>query len=165
MLEGQGETTVAVAHRTAFDYLADPRHAPGWFAGVTFAEEPQGTPRVGTTWRFRQRNGKIVPVRIVAHERLVRFAWRTTYPAIRSNLEWQIAFDAAPEGTALRMTIRILPSPLAALGLVVTRRASQLRVEEQARAAVERARDALLERFPPPSPPTTRRASSRRERR
>ena len=34
MREGSGEVEAPVAPHVAFTYLADPRHAPRWFAGV-----------------------------------------------------------------------------------------------------------------------------------
>ena len=40
MREGSGEVEAPVAPHVAFAYLADPRHAPRWFAGVEVADAP-----------------------------------------------------------------------------------------------------------------------------
>ncbi len=86
MPEGAGDAVVAVPPRVAFGYLADPRHAPEWFAGATLAEPPQGLPGIGMRWRFTQRDGRVVPVRMADYEPPRRFAWQTTYMPLRSNL-------------------------------------------------------------------------------
>ena len=43
MREGSGEVEAPVAPHVAFAYLADPRHAPRWFAGVEVADVPTGS--------------------------------------------------------------------------------------------------------------------------
>src|SRR5947209_3399444 len=110
MPEGAGEATVAVSPRVAFGYLADPRHAPEWFAGVELAEPPQGPLGTQTTWRFKRRSGQVVPVHMAAYEPPRHFVWQTTYPLLRSNLRWTLEclpVEGEPSQTLLRMTIHL----------------------------------------------------------
>lgn len=170
--EGTGETTVAVAPAVAFAYLADPRRAPEWFAGVQFAERPEGEPRAGMRWRFVQvRSGnRIVPVRMAVYEPPTRFVWRTTHRWPRTNLRWEMRCEPAPEGNAgevgalLRMTIGIEPGPMGWLSLWLAKPAFRPDPAMQAQRAVERARDALLERAMA-RPQSTRKPSEKRRRR
>ena len=167
MREGTGEVTVAVAADTAFAYLADPRHAPEWFAGVQFAEEPEGEPHTGMTWRFVQvRSGnRVVPVRMVVYESPSHFAWQTALRWPRTNLRWEMRCEPEEKRagtTRLRMTIRIEPGPLGWLALWLSPRAYRPNPATQAQHAAERARDALLERT---GRPLVRRPPAKRGRR
>lgn len=147
MPEGAGETIVAVLPEVAFGYLADPRHAPEWFAGAALAE-PRGPLGTHRTWRFVQRGGRVVPVRMAVYEPPRRFAWQTTYPPLRSNLRWTLECLPAenePSHTLLRMTIRLDPGPLGRLALLLAFGRSERTLAARAQDAAERARDALLE--------------------
>ncbi len=164
--EGSGMTTVAVGQAAAFAYLADPRHAPEWFAGVGVAEPPEGAPHEGLTWRFVQPQGarpSETPVRMTVYEPPSRFVWRTHYSWPRTNLAWELrcepedsgsAGDAATEAggsagngvTWLTFTIRIEPGPLGWLTLLVAAPFSRDTLAKRAQRAVERARDVLVER-------------------
>lgn len=148
MPEGSGEATVATSPQAAFRYLADPRHASEWFAGVELAEPPQGPLGPQATWRFRQRSGRIVPARMAVYEPPRRFAWQTTYLPLRSNLRWTMELlpaEDVPSQTLLRMTIRLDPGPLGWLTLLLTFGRSKRTLTYRAQDAAERARDALLE--------------------
>ena len=150
--EGTGETTVAVAPAAAFAYLADPRRAPEWFAGVQFAERPEGEPRAGMRWRFVQvRSGnRIVPVRMAVYEPPTRFVLRTAHRWPRTNLRWEMRCEPATDGeggTLLRMTIGIEPGPMGWLSLWLAKPAFRPDPAMQAQRAVERARDAIRERL------------------
>lgn len=151
MREGTGEAVVAVAPEVAFAYLADPRHAPEWFAGVRFAREPEGEPRAAMTWRFVQvRSGnRVVPVRMAVYEPPEHFVWRTTLHWPRTNLRWEMRCEPEPgdaHATRLRMTIGIEPGPVGRLALWLTKPAFRPDPAIQAQRAVERARDALEDR-------------------
>lgn len=102
--EGSGATTVAMTPAAAFAYLADPRHAPAWFAGVTLAEPPEGpqigAPREGMTWRFVQTRGqpaggrpRVTPVEMAVYEPPSRVVWRTRFAWPRTNLAWELRFE------------------------------------------------------------------------
>jgi uncharacterized protein YndB with AHSA1/START domain len=146
MPEGVGEAVVAVPPESAFSYLADPRHAPEWFAGVELAA-PQGPPGTHMTWSFVQRGGRIVPVRMAVYEPPYHFAWQTTYSSLRSNLRWTIEClptESEPAHTLLRMTIRLDPGPLGWLVLLLTFGRSERTLTARAQDAAERARDVLL---------------------
>jgi hypothetical protein len=161
--EGSGETTVAMAPAAAFAYLADPRHAPGWFAGVSFAEPPEGPPREGMTWRFVRSRGQVggkrgmTPVWMAAYAPPARFVWRTRYHWPRTNLAWELRCDPANEAepgesgraqdtpTRLTFTMRIEPGPLGWLTLLVATPFSRDTLARRAQRAVERAREALLQ--------------------
>ena len=54
MREGSGEVEAPVAPHVAFAYLADPRHAPRWFAGVEVADVPTGLLTTESHWTFIQ---------------------------------------------------------------------------------------------------------------
>lgn len=146
MREGSGEATVAIPCAAAFAYLADPRNAPEWFAGVTFPEQPEGAPQAGMTWRFIQARSdqRIVPVRMEVYEPPMRFVWRTALRWPRTNLRWEMRCDPEKDGSRLRMTIAIEPGPAGWLGLYLSPRAYRPNPALQAQRAVERARDALL---------------------
>lgn len=170
MREGVGEVTVAVAPDVAFAYLADPRHAQEWFAGARLAEQPEGAPHVGMTWRFVQARSdhRVVPVRMAVYEPPTRFVWRTALRWPRTNLRWEMRCE--PEtpplqgegGTRLRMTIGIEPGPIGWLGLYLSPRLYRPDPAMQAQRAIERARDALEEHAASQSP---RRSSAKRGRR
>lgn len=148
MPEGSGEAIVAASPQAAFRYLADPRHAFEWFAGVTLAEPPQGPLGSQMTWRFRQRDGHVIPLRMAEYEPPRRFAWQTTYLPLRSNLRWTmecLAAENEPSQTLLRMTIRLDPGPLGRLTLLLAFGHSEETLTARAQDAAERARDALLE--------------------
>ncbi len=148
MPEGSGEATVAISPQAAFRYLADPRHASEWFAGVELAESPHGPLGMQTTWRFTQRDGRVVPVRMAVYEPPRRFAWQTTYLPLRSNLRWTIEclpVENEPSQTLLRMTIRLDPGPLGRLALLFTFGHSAGTLAVRAQDAVERASATVLE--------------------
>lgn len=151
MREGTGEAIVAVTPEVAFAYLADPRHAPEWFAGVQFTEQPEGAPHMGMRWRFVQvRSGhRVVPVRMATFDPPSHFVWRTALLWPRTNLRWEMRIEPAingGDGTRLRMTIGIEPGPMGSLSLWLTKPAFRPDPAIQAQRAVERARDALMER-------------------
>lgn len=151
MREGTGEATVSVVADVAFAYLADPRHAPEWFAGATLAEPPEGAPYAGMTWRFIQvrSDNRVVPVRMEVYDPPSHFVWRTTLRWPRTNLRWEMRCEpvAAGEGSArLRMTIGIEPGPVGWLALWLSKPAFRPDPAMQAQRAVERARDALQQR-------------------
>ncbi len=148
MPEGSGEATVATSPQAAFRYLADPHHAPDWFAGVELAEPPRGPLSVETTWRFTQRSGRMVPVRMAVYEPPRRFAWQTAYSFPRSNLRWALEclpVENEPSQTLLRLTIRLDPGPLGWLTLLLTFGRSERTLAARAQEAAEHARAALLE--------------------
>ena len=185
MRAGTGEATVAVAPDAAFAYLADPRHAQEWFAGARLAEPPEGAPHAGMTWRFVQvrSDNRVVPVRMEVYEPPSRFVWRTTFRWPRTNLRWEMRCEpetqslplASPpqgegksgNGTRLRMTIGIEPGPVGWLGLYLSPRLYRPDPAMQAQRAVERAREALLERttIPATERPLARDSSEKRGRR
>jgi polyketide cyclase/dehydrase/lipid transport protein len=151
MREGTGEATVEVACDVAFAYLADPRHAQEWFAGATLAEQPEGAVHAGMRWRFVQvrSDNRVVPVRMAMYEPPTQFVWQTAFRWPRTNLRWEMRCEPAATGvdtTLLRMTIRILPGPVGWLALWVSPRAYRPDPAMQAQRAVDRAREALLER-------------------
>jgi uncharacterized protein YndB with AHSA1/START domain len=156
MREGSGETTVAVAPGTAFAYLADPRHAPEWFAGVELQGALEGLPRAGMTWSFvqTQRGGRIVPARMAVYAPPERFVWRTTQRWPRTNLAWELrcapvedpdTAGGAP-ATWVHLTIHIEPGPLGWLSLLAALPFQRGEIAERAQRAVDRAREALLAR-------------------
>jgi uncharacterized protein YndB with AHSA1/START domain len=179
MPQGSGVATVAVAPAEAFAYLSNPLRAPEWFAGVQFAERPEGEPRAGMRWRFIQvRSGnRVVPMRMEVYEPPTRFAWRTTHLWPRTNLRWEMRCEPVAEGgdgeeteggTRLRMTIGIEPGPMGWLALWLAKPAFRPDPAMQAQRAVERARDALLERLQArlqARPQATRRPPEKRVRR
>lgn len=164
MPEGVGEAVAAVSPEAAFGYLADPRRAPEWFAGVKLPEPPQGPLGAHMTWRFVQRDGRVVPVRMAVYEPPRRFAWQTTYAALRSNLRWTLEclpVEGEPTQTALRMTIHLDPSLLGRLVLLLTFGRTERTLGARAQTAAERARDILLdvaevEGHERPKPPSNR---------
>lgn len=115
--EASAEVELACAAETAFAWLADPRNAAAWFAGVALPEPPARPLRVGATWGFtltRQR-GKRIPMRLAEYQPPEAFAWETAYPGWRDNLTWALAFTSAadnPAAARLRLTIRQRPGPL-----------------------------------------------------
>ncbi len=158
MREGTGEIEAPVAPHVAFAYLADPRHAPRWFAGVEVADAPAGPLAAGAQWDFvqTQSGGRKSPTRMAVYEPPERFVWRTARRWPATNLTWElrclpVAED--PRATLLRLTIRIEPGPL---GWLTTLLASAFRSEviaERAQRAVERARDVLIATSPAQRPP------------
>ena len=168
--EGSGEATATVDLAAAFAYLSNPFRAPEWFAGVQFAERPDGEPRAGMRWRFIQvRSGnRVVPMRMEVYEPPTRFVWRTTHLWPRTNLRWEMQCEPVPEeeggGTRLRMTIGIEPGPMGWLSLWLSKPAFRPDPAMQAQRAVERARDALLERATS-RPHAARKPSGKRGRR
>lgn len=175
MPQGSGEATVAVAPAEAFAYLSNPLRAPEWFAGVQFAERPEGEPRAGMRWRFIQvRSGnRVVPMRMEVYEPPTRFAWRTTHLWPRTNLRWEMRCEPVAEGgdgeeteggTRLRMTIGIEPGPMGWLALWLAKPAFRPDPAMQAQRAVERARDAIMERLQA-RPQTPRKPPEKRGRR
>ena len=171
MREGTGEMMVAAPPEVAFAYLADPRNAQQWFAGAALAEQPEGAPHAGMRWRFVQaRSKRIVPVRMEVYEPPSHFLWRTALHWPRTNLRWEMRCEPALEGNAgevgalLRMTIGIEPGPIGWLSLWLAKPAFRPDPAMQAQRAVERARDALLERAMS-RPQSTRKPSEKRRRR
>ena len=151
MRAGSGEALVSVPAAQAFAYLADPRHAPRWFAGVESVAVPPGAPHAGMTWGFRQvrAGGRSIPMRMSVYEpATARFAWETTYPWPRDNIAWELRCEptdgAPPTATRLSMTIRQRPGPLGWVGLLVAYPFARRAIPAQATRAAERARDALL---------------------
>jgi uncharacterized protein YndB with AHSA1/START domain len=147
--EGSGEATVDMKPAVAFAYLTDPRNAPTWFAGVAFAQAPEGPPRAGMAWSFAQtqNGGRIVPARMLVYEPPSRFVWRTQHRWPRTNLVWELRcapMDATGERTRLAFTIRIEPGPLGWLTLLAAAPFSRGAIARRAERAVERARAALM---------------------
>jgi hypothetical protein len=148
MLHATGETHTQTAPAAALAYLADPRHAPEWFASVAvegLADEP---PRAGQTWRFVERGsrGTARPVRMALYEPGTRFIWETQLGPARTNIVWEVTTSAAPEGeggATLRLETRWRPGLLgwpAALAAALLTRAALAR---RAQRTIERARDAV----------------------
>lgn len=170
MREGSGEVEAPVAPHVAFAYLADPRHAPRWFAGVEVADAPTGSLAVGSRWTFLQiqSGGRANPTRMAVYEPPTRFVWRTTRRWPATNLAWELVclpVAQRPQATLLRLTIRIEPGPL---GWLTTLAASAFRgdiIAERAQRAVERARDTLIASSPAARPPSARPPRRRQGRR
>jgi len=175
-IEGSGAVEVAVSPATAFAYLADPRHAPEWFAGATFDSPPQGAPRLGQSWTFARTRGtrRVLPVEIAAFEPPRHFLWQTTLGPRRDNNAWEVACASAAAGatrlTRLTVTIRLIPGPLGWLSILLYRPLVRAALRERAQRAANRARDALLAHVapsssssPPPARPHSR--SGRKPRR
>jgi uncharacterized protein YndB with AHSA1/START domain len=171
---GTGEATAEVPPAAAFAYLADPRNAPQWFAGATFAEEPEGQPREGMAWSFRQtRSARVVPVHMSVYEPPSRFVWRTQLGWPRTNLVWEMRCDPVGKKgarTRLAFTIRIEPGPLGWPALLAAAPFSRGDVARRAERAVDRAREALLqqatpgEEHPRSTPKGTQRPGKRQQR-
>lgn len=158
MREGTGQATVDIGPAAAFTYLADPRNAPEWFAGVALDGAPTGPLREGMTWRFvqRLRGGRVVPVRMDAYAFPSRFVWRTQFRWPRTNLAWEMRCEplVAPNGepapaaqaSRLTFTIRIEPGPLGWPALALGAWLSPQSLGQRAQRAVESAREVLLAR-------------------
>lgn len=161
--EGTGETTVAVSQASAFAYLADPRNAAEWFAGVALEGAPSDPLREGMTWRFVQhlRRDRVVPVRMQAYTVPSRFVWRTQRRWPFTNLAWELRCElAAPSGgspeetsvkitnnaTQLSFTIRIEPGPLGWASLMLGAWLAPHSLGQRAQRAVDRAGELLLAR-------------------
>jgi hypothetical protein len=165
MREGSGEVDAPVAPQVACAYLADPRHAPRWFAGVEVADAPTGPLNAGMQWIFlqTQSGGRASPTRMAVYEPPERFVWRTARRWPATNLAWEmrcLPVADNPRATRLRLTIRIEPGPFGWLSALA---ASAMRGEviaERAQRAVERARDVLIA-----SSPATRQPKRRQGRR
>jgi len=161
MREGLGEVEAPVAPHVAFAYLADPRHAPRWFAGVEVKDAPTGSLSAGARWTFiqTQSGGRPSPTHMAVYEPPERFLWRTMRRWPATNLAWEmrcLPVAENPRATLLRLTIRIEPGPL---GWLTTLAASVFRsdvIAERAQRAVERARDILVASSPAPRPPRRR---------
>jgi hypothetical protein len=158
MLHATGETHTQAAPAAALAYLADPRHAPKWFASVAVEGLAGGPPRAGQTWRFVERGGRGAarPVRMALYEPGARFIWETQLGRARTNITWEVAASAAPEGeggATLRLVTRWRPGLLgwpAALAAAMLARGALAR---RAQRTIERARDAVES-----APPRLRRA-------
>lgn len=176
MLSGEGSAHTRVSCAVAFAYLADPRHAPEWFAHVNVQGLEPGPPRLGQTWTFSGSGGagKPQPVHLAVYDPPHCFVWRTQLPRWRTNIVWTVTCAPAPEGgTLLALTTRWQPglagwppALLAALLAAVITRGS---LRDRAQRTVEHARDAVEEAYPAPGPrgpttpgPTDRRRRSRR---
>lgn len=158
-IEGSGAAEVAIPPAAAFAYLADPRHAPDWFAGAAFDSPPQGAPRLGQSWTFARTRGtrRVLPVAIAAFEPPRHFLWQTTLGPRRDNNAWEVECASAVAGaTRLTVTIRLIPGPLGWLSILLYRPLVRAALRERAQRAANRARDALLAHAasspPPPRP-------------
>lgn len=150
---GSGETVVPGRPVDVFTYLADPRNAAEWFAGVALEEAPSGPAREGMTWRFvpRGRRGRAVPVRMQVYEFASRFVWRTQFIWPRTNLVWEMRCEPerpAEESsnatrTRLRFSITIEPGPLGWLTFVLGAWLSPYGLDRRAQGGADRARDLL----------------------
>lgn len=154
-IEGSGAAEVAVPPARAFAYLADPRHAPEWFAGAAFASAPEGAPRLGQSWSFARTRGtrRVLPVAIAAFEPPRHFLWQTTLGPRRDNNAWEVectpaaaGVSGASDATRLTITIRLMPGPLGWLSILLYRPLVRAALRERAQRAANRARDALLAR-------------------
>ncbi len=155
MREGSGEVEAPVAPHVAFAYLADPRHAPRWFAGVEVADVPTGSLTTESRWTFiqTQSGGRKSPTRMAVYEPPARFVWRTTLRWPATNLAWEmrcLPVEENPRATLLRLTIRIEPGPLGWLSALAANAMRGDVITERAQRAVERARDALIATSPAP---------------
>jgi uncharacterized protein YndB with AHSA1/START domain len=153
-LEGSGAVEVAVPPAAAFAYLANPRHAPEWFAGATFDSPPQGAPRLGQSWTFARTRGtrRVLPVEIAAFAPPRHFLWQTTLGPRRDNNAWEVELASAAAGaTRLTVTIRLIPGPLGWLSILLYRPLVRAALRERAQRAANRARDALLAHAAPSS--------------
>jgi uncharacterized protein YndB with AHSA1/START domain len=165
MREGTGEIEAPVAPHVAFAYLADPRHAPRWFAGVEVADAPVGSLVAGSRWMFiqTQSGGRKSPTRMTVYEPPTRFIWRTMRRWPATNLAWEmrcLPVKENPRATLLRLTIRIEPGPLGWLSALAVGAMRGDVIVERAQRAVERARDALIATSP--APPRQQRRRDRR---
>ena len=166
MREGLGEVEAPVAPHVAFAYLADPRHAPRWFAGVEVADAPAGSLAAGSRWTFIQTQSgrRKNPTRMALYEPPTHFVWRTIRRWPATNLAWEMRcqpVEENPHATLLRLTIRIEPGPLGWLSALAVSAMRRDVITERAQRAVERARDALIAT----SPASPRRQPGRRDRR
>jgi len=147
-IEGSGTAEVAVPPAAAFAYLADPRHAPEWFAGAAFATAPEGAPRLGQSWSFARTRGtrRVLPVEIAAFAPPRHFLWQTTLGPRRDNNAWDVECVPTEAGGATRLivTIRLIPGPLGWLSILLYRPLVRGALRERAQRAANRARDALL---------------------
>jgi uncharacterized protein YndB with AHSA1/START domain len=146
-IEGSGAAEVAIPPAAAFAYLADPRHAPEWFAGAAFAAPPEGAPRLGQNWSFARTRGtrRVLPVAVAAFEPPRHFLWQTTLGPRRDNNAWEVeCVPTAAAATRLTVTIRLIPGPLGWLSILLYRPLVRAALRERAQRAADRARDALL---------------------
>jgi len=153
MREGSGEVEAPVAPHVAFAYLADPRHAPRWFAGVEVADAPVGPLTAGSRWAFiqTQSGGRKSLTCMAVYEPPEHFVWRTTRRWPATNLAWEmhcLPVEENPRATLLRLTIRIEPGPLGWLSALAVGAMRGDVIAERAQRAVERARDALIATSP-----------------
>jgi hypothetical protein len=164
MREGSGEIEAPVAPHVAFTYLADPRRAPRWFAGVEVVDAPDGPLAAGSRWTFiqTQSGGRKSPTRMEVYEPPTRFVWRTARRWPATNLAWEmrcLPVEENPRATLLRLTIRVEPGPLGWLSALAAGAFRGDVFSERAQRAVERARDILIATSPAP-----RRQQGRRDR-
>lgn len=169
MLQWTGTAHTRVSPAAAFAYLADPHHAPAWFARVASEDLAPGPPRVGQRWRFVERGQRgtpsAKPVRMVVFDAPLRFVWETQLPRGRTNIVWDV--ECAPDlegGTTLTLSWRWRPGlldwPVTLAGAILGRR----RLVEQTQGTVEQARDAVEAAYPTPGagPASTRQAPGAR---
>lgn len=145
MRAGQGSAVAVVPAEAAFAWLADPRHADQWFAGVALAAPPEGTLRAGSRWRFGEVRGVRgeVHVRMAAYEPPQRFRWETVRRWPADNLAWEVRLAVVDtEQTRIEVEVRQMPGPLAALATVLVARRMQRALDTQAQRAAERAAEA-----------------------
>ncbi len=113
MLQWTGMAHTRVAPAAAFAYLADPQHAPAWFARVAVEDLAPGPPRVGQRWRFVERGRRgtpsAKPVRMSVYDASC-FTWETQLSRGRTNLAWDVECVPDPEGgTTLALSVRWRP--------------------------------------------------------
>jgi hypothetical protein len=146
MLFATAETHTTAPPAAALAYLADPRHAGEWFAGVDAVGLDDGPAHVGQQWRFVERSarGAVRPIHMARYEPGARFIWETRLGTLRTNIAWEVAATAVPAGGAtLRLKTRWRPGLLgwpAALAAALLARGALAR---RAQRTIERGRDAV----------------------
>lgn len=177
MLQWTGTAHTRVSPAAAFAYLADPQHAPEWFARVAVEDLAPGPPHVGQRWRFveRGRRGtpRAKPVRMSVYDASC-FTWETRLSRGRTNLVWDVECVPDPDGgTTIVLSLRWRPGlldwPVTLAGAILGGRA----LAERAQRTVERARDAVEAAYPAPGAgpasarqaPGARRPAGKRRRR
>jgi hypothetical protein len=167
MLQWTGTAHTHVPPAAAFAYLADPQHAPAWFAHITIADLAPGPPRVGQRWRIVEHRQwgtpSAKPARMSTFDSPRRFTWETQLPRWRTNLVWDVECAPDPEGgTTLALSLRWRPGlldwPVTLAGAILGGQA----LVERAQRTVERARDAVEAAYPAPG---ARRSTGKRRKR
>lgn len=156
MLFGTGTTHTRVGSQAAFTYLADPRHAPDWFAHIKVTDLEPGPLRAGQTWRFEQDRSKGTrstpstrSIRMAMYQPPQRFVWETTRPHAGTNLVWELNCEpAAAGGSTLLMTVRWRPGLLGWISVLAASIVMPGVLSDRAQRTVERAREAVEAAFP-----------------